>query len=97
MAAAGRGRVVVTSGPLEGELDRLAAEVGLEVRGHVDVGRLAGGVLDDQKQLGHDLDDVAGLEDKITLATLHPLGRQAPGNVGLATQLSSGACLKADQ
>ena len=44
---------------------------------------LAGGVLDDQEQLGDDLDDVSRLEDEVTLATLHALGREASGNVGL--------------
>ena len=51
----------------EREGHRVAAEVGLELCGDVDVGRLPGGVLDDEEQLGDDLDDVAGLEDKVAL------------------------------
>ena len=36
----------------------------------VDVGRLPRGVLDDQEQLGDDLDDVTRLEDQVALAVL---------------------------
>ena len=68
---------------LERELDGLAAKVGLKVRGHIDVGRFAGGVLDDQEQLGDDLNDVSRLEDEVALAALHALGRQASRYIGL--------------
>ena len=69
--------------PLEGELDGLPDEIGLKLAGDVDVRGLAGGVLDDQEQLGDDLDDVSRLENEVPLAALHALGRQASRNVGL--------------
>ncbi len=65
----------------------MSAKVGIEPRGNVDGGRLAGGVLHHEEQLCHDLDDVAGLEDKVALA-LDGLGGQAAGDVRLAPQLS---------
>lgn len=37
------------------------------LRGDVDLGRLAGGILDDQEQFGNDFDDVARLEDEVPL------------------------------
>ena len=79
---------------LERELDCLATKVGLKVRGHVDVGRFAGGVLDDQEQLGDYLDDVTGLKDKVALSPLHALRGEATRDVGLTTQLAGRASLK---
>jgi hypothetical protein len=72
---------------LELKGDIVSAKVGIEPGGNVDGGRLAGGVLHHEEQLRHDLDDVAGLEDKVALA-LDGLGGQAAGDVRLAAQLS---------
>ncbi|MFN9905124.1 MAG: hypothetical protein ACK56F_03225, partial [bacterium] len=72
---------------LELKGDIVSAKVGVEPSCNVDGGRLAGGILHHEEQLGHDLDDVAGLEDKVALA-LDGLGGQAAGDVGLAAQLS---------
>ncbi len=72
---------------LELKGDIVSAKVGIEPRSNVDGGRLAGGVLHHEEQLRHDLDDVAGLEDKVALA-LDGLGGEAAGDVGLAAQLS---------
>ncbi len=74
----------------------MSSEVGLEAGGDIDGGRFAGGVLDHQEQLRHDLDDVAGLEDKVSLP-LDGLGGQAAGDVGLAPQLSRRGGLEEDR
>ena len=49
--------------------------------------------LDDEKELGDDLDDVAGLEDKVPLP-LHGLGGQAVRDVGLTAELTRRRTLK---
>ncbi len=72
---------------LELKGDIVSAKVGIEPGGNVDGRRLARGVLHHEEQLRHDLDDVAGLEDKVALA-LDGLGGQAAGDVRLAAQLS---------
>ena len=54
----------------------MRAEVGVELRGDVDGGRLAGGVLHHEEELGHDLDDVPGLEDEVPFP-LHCLRGEA--------------------
>jgi hypothetical protein len=72
---------------LELKGDIVSAKVGVEPRSNVDGGRLAGGILHHEEQLRHDLDDVAGLEDKVALA-LDGLGGQAAGDVRLAAKLS---------
>ena len=72
---------------LELKGDIVSAKVGVEPGGNVDGGRLAGGILHHEEQLRHDLDDVAGLEDKVALA-LDGLGGQAAGDVRLAAKLS---------
>jgi hypothetical protein len=72
---------------LELKGDIMSAKVGIEPRSNVDGGRLARGILHHEEQLGHDLDDVAGLEDKVALA-LDGLGGQTAGDVRLAAKLS---------
>ena len=59
--------------PLEREHHAARPEVGLELCADVDVRRLPRRVLHDQEQLGHDLEDVSGLEDEITF-TLDTFG-----------------------
>ena len=66
----------------------MGAEVGVELGVDVDGGWLAGGVLHDQEELGHDLDDVPGLEDKVPLP-LHRLRGEAARDICLRPQLSS--------
>jgi len=73
---------------LELEGDRVGAEVGVELGVDVDGGWLAGGVLHDEEELGHDLDDVPGLEDKVPLP-LHRLRGEAARDICLRPQLSS--------
>ena len=73
---------------LELEGDRVGAEVGVELGVDVDGGWLAGGVLHDQEELGHDLDDVPSLEDKVPLP-LHRLRGEAARDICLRPQLSS--------
>lgn len=77
----------------EREGDAVAPEVCLELCWDVDVGRLSRGVLDDEVELGEDLDEVTGLEDEVALA-LEALAGEAPGDVGLAAKLTRGARLK---
>ena len=67
---------------LELEGDRVCAKVGIELCVDVHTRRFPGGVLHDQEQLRHDLDHVAGLEDKVPLP-LHRFGGKAPWDVGL--------------
>ena len=73
---------------LELEGDRVGAEVGVELGVDVDGGWLAGGVLHHEEELGHDLDDVPGLEDKVPLP-LHRLRGEAARDICLRPQLSS--------
>ena len=65
----------------------MGAEVCLELCADVDGGGLPRAVLHHEEQLGHDLDDVAGLEDEVPLAP-HRLGGQAVRDVGLRPQLT---------
>ena len=78
---------------LELEGDGVRAEVGVELRGDVDGWRLAGGVLHHEEELGHDLDDVPGLEHEVALP-LDRLRAQAPGDVRLRLQLPGRRRLK---
>ena len=71
----------------------MCAEVGVKLRGDVDCWRLAGGVLHHEEQLGHDLDDVPGLEHEVALP-LDCLRAQAPGDVRLRLQLPGRRRLK---
>ena len=71
---------------LELKSDRVSSEVGIELSVDVDRGRLPGGVLDHEEELGDDLDDVPRLEHEVALP-LDGLGAQAPGDVGLTLQL----------
>ena len=71
----------------------MRAEVGVELRGDVDGGRLAGGVLHHEEELGDDLDDVPGLEHEVALP-LDRLRAQAPGDVRLRLQLPGRRRLK---
>ena len=73
---------------LELEGDRVGAEVGVELGVDVDGGWLAGGVLHHEEELGHDLDDVPSLEDKVPLP-LHRLRGEAARDICLGPQLSS--------
>lgn len=91
--AAGVGRVLGRRRGPEGERDGVGAEVGLDLGADVDVGRLARGVLDDEEELGDDLDDVAGLEDEVALP-LDRLAREAAGDVGLTPHLARRARLE---
>ena len=45
----------------------MGSKVGIKLRIDVDSRGLPGGVLDHEEQLGHDLDDVPGLEHKVSL------------------------------
>ena len=62
----------------------MCAKVGLELSADVDRWGLPSGVLHHEEQLRHDLDDVAGLEDKVTLS-FDSLRGQTAGNVGLTS------------
>ena len=52
---------------LELKGDRMSAKVGVKLGVDVDTGGLPRGVLHHQEELGHDLNDVAGLEDEVPL------------------------------
>lgn len=64
----------------------MGSKVCIELGVNVDCGRFPGGVLDHEEELGDDLDDVTGLEDKVALPH-NGLGGQAPGDIGLTLQL----------
>ena len=75
MATSRRGVMGCVARPLEWELDGFATKVSLKVTGHIHMWRLSSGILYDQKQFGYNLDDVACLEDEISLSSLDTLGR----------------------
>lgn len=52
----------------EVESHTAGSEVGFKVCCDVDMGRFAGGILNDQEEFGDDFDDVAGLKYKVSLA-----------------------------
>ena len=57
----------VRAGSPESELDWVSTEVGFEFSGNVDMWWFSGCVLHNQKQFGHDFDDVTCLKDKVAL------------------------------
>lgn len=68
---------------LEGEEHaRVVAEAGVELGGDVDERRFARGVLDDEEEFRHDLDDMTCLQDEVALP-LDVLRGQAARDVGV--------------
>ena len=59
---------MMVSAHLELEGNAVCAKVCVKLGVDVDAGRFPGGILHHQEQLRHDLDHVAGLEDKVALA-----------------------------
>ena len=72
---------------LELEGDRVSPKVGIKLGVDVDSRRLAGGVLDDQEQLGDYLNDVTSLEHKIPLP-LDCFWWETARDIGLRSQFS---------
>ncbi len=71
--------------------------MGLELGGNVDLRRPPRGVLHHQKELGDDLDDVAGLQDEVALpsgvaaaAAAAGAGGQTPGDVAVVVVRGGG-------
>ena len=72
----------------------MCSEVCIELSADVDCWWLASGILHHQEQLGHYLNDVAGLEHEVSLPG-NSLGRQTARDIGgLAAELSSGRRLE---
>ena len=71
---------------LELKGNRVSAKVCIKLGVDVDTGGLPGGVLHHEEELGHDLDDMPGLEDKVPF-TLHRFRGKAPWDVRLRAQL----------
>ena len=65
----------------------MCSKVGIELSADIDSRRFARGVLHHEEQLGHDLDDVAGLKDKISLP-LDSFRGETAGNVWLTPEFS---------
>ena len=78
---------------LELEGDTVRAKIGIELGVDVHAGGFPGGVLHHEEELGHDLDDVPGLEHEVALP-LDRLRAQAPGDVRLRLQLPGRRRLK---
>ena len=65
----------------------MCSKVGIKLSADIDSRRFARGVLHHEEQLGHDLDDVAGLKDKISLP-LDSFRGETAGNVWLTPEFS---------
>ena len=65
----------------------MSSKVGIELSADIDSRRFARGVLHHEEQLGHDLDHVAGLKDKISLP-LDSFRGETAGNVWLTPEFS---------
>jgi hypothetical protein len=67
------------------ECNTASTEIGLKFCSNIDMGRLACGILNYQKQFGHYFYDMAGLKYKVALSFDTLRGQTSRYNVGLTS------------